>query len=125
MIRIVVSLPEESGFPPEFIACRRIEGPILGARLAIFRQTIGYRRIATRIFRTNPMVGTARLIGNRLIVVVVQPRRLKTHRRRSRAQFCAPALLQWLGIALICVFLFWAMAMVFMQAWQTLRSRGN
>jgi len=71
------------------------------------------------------MFGAVRSTANRLIVVAVQPRHLKTHRRRKRAQFCAPALLQWLGIALVCVFLFWAMAMVFMQAWQTLRSRGN
>jgi len=109
----------------EFIARPRPERLILGARVAIFRQGNSYPRIAAHIFRTNRWAGTAGSPGNRLIVVVVQPRRPKNHRRRNRAQFGAPALLQWLGIALVMFFLSWAMAMVFMQAWQTLLSHTN
>jgi hypothetical protein len=37
-----------------------------------------------------------------------------------RTQFGAPALLQWLGAAIVVVCLLSAMALVFMQAWQTL-----
>jgi hypothetical protein len=91
----------------------------------IFRQAICRRRIAANIYRTNLMVPTSGSTAGGQIVVTMQSRRQKNHGRRNHARFGAPALLQWAGIALVVVFLFWAMAMVFMQARQALLSRGE
>jgi hypothetical protein len=71
------------------------------------------------------MVSTSGSNADGQIVVAMRLRHPKNHGRRNRARLRAPAFLQWMGIAVVAVFLFWAMAMVFMQAWHTLLPHGN
>jgi hypothetical protein len=59
------------------------------------------------------------------MLVVMQRWLPKTQRRRAGIHFRGPAILQWLGIAIVVVVVFWTMAMVFMQAWQSLQPRAK
>lgn len=62
-----------------------------------------------------------RLLSSDAIVVVMRTRRIKNQVRGKHAQFGALAPLQRLGIAIVIAFLLWAVALVFIQAWETLR----